>query len=1153
LDIGIAYLQRALEVFSQYAPTLAWARLQTNLGLAYWRRTTGARADNVERAHACFSACLRFYTRSQHPVDWAMTHMNLGATYLNRRRGKHPGNIEQAIRCLDSALTIFSPETFPREWARNEHDLAQAYCLRQQGNRADNVERAIAFAKSALSVRTVEAEARDWASTTILLATAFQERIKGNVGENIAQAIEFLTAVLSILDRKESPLAWAQTHANLASAYHQWSYGRRSQNLEEALTHLRIALEVLTRDTFPNEWGQATSNLGNILLERTSGERALNIEEAISCYRAALGVLTYEQASVDWAAIQVSLGSAYLDRIEGDRGENLEKAITCSEQALRVCTRTAAPVDWAGIQTNLGRAYAYRAYLTEAREFLPALACFEAALEIWTLPEFPQHHRDLKLNVAVLLLDAAAAQTMAEHENSPARSTSAQWQSLCAQAHRAFADARRAQTELGWFEYDALGRASVQGASPNTRDMYAADAWCLVQLGDIKQAVIVLETGRAVALAETEAIAGVQMTALCQRHAPAFAEVRAAWDAARKNLNVVDLTADRSRVRIARESFLRTREAIRHCADCKQSDFLPDTPSYESISAATPSDMALIYVAASPHGGMALVVPPAHDTRAVSDPSWREPFAILLPALDCAQSLSWLLQIDSDGRPTQGYYLALERRGMQQIEHSIARPSDGLTASPLRYLTLAQFSTEIPSHLETLQTAVGAVVAELRMQGDVSPKGAASMGLRLTTKTAETAWVDLPLATWLDETGLRNELGRRLDWCYQHAELDVLLPKLRAALIEPLHRGLVNQELGDATQRIGLIPCGRLGVFPLHAVPVGRDNVPFGETCELSYQASARSLAAMHHAAEHLSHRGPVVAIGNPLTVTEAAPLPSAEREAVAVATLARRQGFSTSRHVVGAAATRSRVLTEIARLRTDRLGGWLHLAGHGHANFYNPDDSYLLLSGLDSQGYPERLSLAMLQRERLLDGIWGVSASGCVTGLGDIERAPDELSSLAGGLLQAGALTVLASLWSVKDHATSLLMTRFHQLRLEEPHGHPANALRHAAHWLRTATRSELDRFAQNANLPTLAAVDPAREPLRGLSASASAVLMQRAESAGEHIRKTEAPHLHSIRLGSARGALDHLEAGTSKHPASLELPYADPIYWAAFFLYGL
>src|SRR5207237_787518 len=115
---------------------------------------------------------------------------------------------------------------------------------------------------------------------------------------------------------------------------------------------------------------------------------------------------------------------------------------------------------------------------------------------------------------------------------------------------------------------------------------------------------------------------------------------------------------------------------------------------------------------------------------------------------------------------------------------------------------------------------------------------------------------------------------------------------LSETFVADLRRELDHLGLGDPNQPIDLIPCGQLGMLPIHAAWVRSDpstgeRIPFLETCELTYQASARSLFGARRALVSLPKQGPVVAIGNPRPTKEAE-LHWAEAEAQAIVALAK-------------------------------------------------------------------------------------------------------------------------------------------------------------------------------------------------------------------------------------------------------------------------
>jgi CHAT domain-containing protein len=100
-----------------------------------------------------------------------------------------------------------------------------------------------------------------------------------------------------------------------------------------------------------------------------------------------------------------------------------------------------------------------------------------------------------------------------------------------------------------------------------------------------------------------------------------------------------------------------------------------------------------------------------------------------------------------------------------------------------------------------------------------------------------------------------------------------------------------------------------------------------------------------------------------------------------------------------------------------------------------------------------ERLSLRDLFDLRLT-GIRLAVLSACETALPGIETI-DEVVSLPIGMLQAGVAGVAASLWSVADISTMMLMARFYDLWRKEGLELP-EALRQAQQWVRDTTNGE-------------------------------------------------------------------------------------------------
>ena len=84
---------------------------------------------------------------------------------------------------------------------------------------------------------------------------------------------------------------------------------------------------------------------------------------------------------------------------------------------------------------------------------------------------------------------------------------------------------------------------------------------------------------------------------------------------------------------------------------------------------------------------------------------------------------------------------------------------------------------------------------------------------------------------------------------------------------------------------------------------------------------------------------------------------------------------------------------------------------------------------------------------------------SACETGIPG-EELPDEVVSLPSGLLQAGVAGIVASLWSVDDLATAMLLVRFYELWRGKEKLEPHEALRQAQQWVRDTTNGDKKKY---------------------------------------------------------------------------------------------
>lgn len=126
------------------------------------------------------------------------------------------------------------------------------------------------------------------------------------------------------------------------------------------------------------------------------------------------------------------------------------------------------------------------------------------------------------------------------------------------------------------------------------------------------------------------------------------------------------------------------------------------------------------------------------------------------------------------------------------------------------------------------------------------------------------------------------------------------------------------------------------------------------------------------------------------------------------------------TRMIQGIAATREEFLAQAARYQV------LHLATHAKANDEEGEFSFLAFAPTPGDTlYEGKLYARELYARRLPAEL--VVLSACESGIGEFKRG-EGLVSLAYGFTQAGARSVVTSLWRVSDRETSDLMSLFYK-----------------------------------------------------------------------------------------------------------------------------
>jgi CHAT domain-containing protein len=263
-------------------------------------------------------------------------------------------------------------------------------------------------------------------------------------------------------------------------------------------------------------------------------------------------------------------------------------------------------------------------------------------------------------------------------------------------------------------------------------------------------------------------------------------------------------------------------------------------------------------------------------------------------------------------------------------------------------------------------------------------------------------------------------------------------------------------------RRLWVVSDGALEYLPFAALPMPGAQTPLVATheilrlpsasvmAEMSSEASARRPAPLSVAVfadpvfraddERVANVGARQASDPPRAASDVdlfnlPRLYFSRQEADAIRTLG---GGEKTREILDFDA--SRVEAEKPSLRDYRV---IHFATHALLDSKNPELSGLVLSMIDRQGRPQDGFLRLHEIYNLKLNADLVVLSACRTALGP-EVQGEGLIGLTRGFMYAGAPQVLASLWSIRDNATTWFMTKFYEALLKR-HQTPEAALRAA------------------------------------------------------------------------------------------------------------
>jgi CHAT domain-containing protein len=991
-----------LAVMEQYAD---WMESQGDANAKWLRQLAGQLAQVLGQAGTQQAA-------AKDTVSFVAEVMQLIAQ-TGGDRNKVYGFFRGSLTRLDSELLAALPIGFKDALSNNQPEVVAATFgnfgnLIQQfplGHRILNLELGIAAYQMALQIYTRETFLEQWAAMQNNLANAYYFRIGGERADNLEQAIEASQLALQVRTRETFPEKWATTQNNLANAYRSRIRGERADNIEQAIKSYQLALQVRTREAFPEQWAMIQNNLASAYYSRIRGERADNLEGAIEAYQLALQVRTREAFPEQWATTQNNLASAYYSRVRGGRADNIEQALTAYQSALQVYTYEAFPEQWAMIQNNLANAYCDRIGGERADNIEQAIEFYQLALQVRTREAFPQDWAMTQNNLA----NAYRSRIRGERADNIEQSIESYQLALQVRTREAFPQ--------DW----AMTQNNLANAYRSRTRGERAD--------NIKQAIEFYQLALQVYTREA-------LPKECRMASRSLGNLHFGqqnWNAAAP----------------AYDTALAAAEILyQNCFFLKgQSAELSETGDLHHRATYAHAKNGNIQIA--------LLTLELGRARGLSDSLARDranldQLQTIRPDLvDRYQTLTQeirnleILQRNPDtNHPDQLRQALTQNR--QSLTQTIAniQQVEGyqtfLTPPTFDDITLALTAEQAIVYITT--TPAGSLALILTPNIEIHPVWLNELN--------QESLIEL-VSEWF--SSYEQQQNDRQIWCDTIDQTtQVLWDKVMGAIFQKLTELHLPQAV--------LIPTGNLGLLPLHAAWTADETTPTGkryalDTLHFTYAPNARSLRE----ARELSDRTPadsILAIDEPKhryedpensgTYIAVSPLPNSSREIeAAIAT------FQTPQVLRHEQATRSAVLAQLPHINV------LHCSCHGNANLQEPLKSGLAMTG---DGESAVLTLRDILDLKLAEstnrGIRLAILSACETGLPGIE-AIDEVISLPTGLLQAGVAGVAASLWSVSELSTMLLLVKFYDYWRNDDL-EPASALRQAQQWLRDTTNDE-------------------------------------------------------------------------------------------------
>lgn len=948
--------------------------------------------------------------RHEHPRIWARLSRELAGDLLRTRGPGAADRHDEAIATLEHVLQVIECRDDLEEWFHAQCELGRAYRNRPRGNPAANTETAISCFELALAHLPPGLSPLDWAAVIHDLGNAHVDRVTDDRRASVEHAMRCYEQALGVFTRGARPVDWARVQTNLGNAY-LYHPDTTPENTQRAIRCFENALTVGAA-AGPIPHALALHHLGNAYRRQTEGDRAQNRERAFPLLEQAVD--EYERAGAPSLAAQAAhdLGIAYMDRLAGRLAENVEDAIRWYERALEYRSRDEAPAQWAATTDNLANAYNARVYGREAENLEQAIALQQAALEVYGPDFLPFEWARTLFNLAGSLRRRTGGDRHADLEH----------------ATRLYEQAlevrRRDVVPVEWAE--TVENLAATWASRTD----GHPAGNLVRAEGLYREA--LEVFRSEGLPDA-----------VQRTAGGLGDV----------LSTLGRWSD---------AVVAYREAVEASELLYQSSLLRESKNIELGEAGDLTRRAAYAQARAGDAEGAVIALEHGRARALGEALARDAFDLAelreaAPALFAAyrRAAARVRTVESvershggrgsdDQDPVKvGTTLGAEARDARaELSATIgairALPGHEGFASPPSLAEIARAASSERPLVYLVVTAWGAMA--LVVSGPAGDVNVTS--IRLDQLTLE--WLQRLLVIADGDTVAGGYIPAQLG---DGADVDVALQDVLPQLGR-LTKPIANHLRGMGAGAVTLVPTGGLGLVPLHAgvYPEPEGARSLLDDFDVAYAPSARAAIAARGVTSAGSGNRHLVAVSNP---TGDLPYASLEVDLI--------RGLFASHTVLrsGDAATKAKVVDAVRR------SSHVHFACHGRYNPKDPLSSHLALAD-------GPLTLREVIDSGSFAGVGLVVASACQSAVTEFSRIPDEAIGFPAGFLQAGAAGIVATLWSVPDLSSSLLMNRFYELLLKAASSddhyapvNPAAALAGAQRWLRNLTAGRLLDYA--------------------------------------------------------------------------------------------